>query len=116
VSGQVNAAAALPPGERNADTHWMGGWVGPQNQSGRCEEEKNFLPVQESKPGRPARSPSLYRLSYSCIIIIIIMQFFVYLRADLTAQRPVRKQERVNMKERRKHTQTKDKNKKIYLI
>jgi hypothetical protein len=35
----------------------------PRNRSGRCGEE-NILPYRESKPGRPSRSPSLYRLSY----------------------------------------------------
>jgi hypothetical protein len=37
---------------------------GPQSQSGRCGEE-TILYCQESKSGRPARSPSLYRLSFS---------------------------------------------------
>jgi hypothetical protein len=36
---------------------------GPQNYSGRCEE-KNPCPCREPNPGRPARGPSLYRLSY----------------------------------------------------
>jgi hypothetical protein len=28
VSGQRHAPAALYPGERTPDTHWIGGWVG----------------------------------------------------------------------------------------
>jgi hypothetical protein len=30
VSGQIHAPAALPPGERTPDTHWIGGWVDPR--------------------------------------------------------------------------------------
>jgi hypothetical protein len=30
VSGQLHAPAALPPSERAAGTHWIGGWVGPR--------------------------------------------------------------------------------------
>jgi hypothetical protein len=37
---------------------------GPQSQSGRCGEDKNLLHGWESNTGRPARSSSLYRLSY----------------------------------------------------
>jgi hypothetical protein len=60
--GQLHATVALPPG-------WSPRYpldrklFRAQNRSGRCGEEKNLaLPVIES--GRPARSPSLYRLSY----------------------------------------------------
>jgi hypothetical protein len=35
----------------------------PQSRSGRCGGEKN-LALPEIESGRPARSPSLYRLSY----------------------------------------------------
>jgi hypothetical protein len=38
-----------------------------QRQSGRCGEEK-ILHCRESNPGRPARNPSLYRLSYSIYV------------------------------------------------
>jgi hypothetical protein len=30
VSGRLHASAALPIGERAPDTHWIGGWVGPE--------------------------------------------------------------------------------------
>jgi hypothetical protein len=30
VSGQLHAAATLPPRERDPGTHWIGGWVGPR--------------------------------------------------------------------------------------
>jgi hypothetical protein len=29
VCGQIHAPAALPPGVRAPDTHWIGGWVDP---------------------------------------------------------------------------------------
>jgi hypothetical protein len=37
---------------------------GLQSRSGHCDEQKNSSPRRESKPDRPARSQSLYRLSY----------------------------------------------------
>jgi hypothetical protein len=37
---------------------------GPQSRSGRGVEEKSSSPRQESNPDRPARSQSVYRLSY----------------------------------------------------
>jgi hypothetical protein len=30
VSGQLNAAAALPPGEEAHGAYWIGGWVSPR--------------------------------------------------------------------------------------
>jgi hypothetical protein len=30
VSGQLYVPAALPTGERDSGTHWIGGWVGPR--------------------------------------------------------------------------------------
>jgi hypothetical protein len=37
---------------------------GPQSCSGRCREEKISCPCRRSNHGRPARSPSLYRLRF----------------------------------------------------
>jgi hypothetical protein len=54
------------PRERAPGTHWIGGWVVPR--AGLDDEERiNFLtlPGLELQPlCRPARSQSLYRLSY----------------------------------------------------
>jgi hypothetical protein len=50
VSGQLYAPAALPPGTEPPGTHWIWGWVNPQIWSGRCEEEKNLLPLPEIEP------------------------------------------------------------------
>jgi hypothetical protein len=46
-------------GEGASGTHWIGNWVGSSAESGRCEEERNILPLSRIKPrflDRPARS------------------------------------------------------------
>jgi hypothetical protein len=47
-------------------THWIGGWVGPRAGLDDVENRKFLtLPGQKLRfLGRPARSHSLYRLSY----------------------------------------------------
>jgi hypothetical protein len=62
----VNATfRALYPRERHG-THCVGGWVGPRATLGTCK--KNLVPTPppppDSIPDCPARSKSLYRLSY----------------------------------------------------
>jgi hypothetical protein len=55
------------PGGRAPGTHWIGGWVGPRAGLDYMEKRKFLtLPGLELRPlRRPARSQSLYRLSYS---------------------------------------------------
>jgi hypothetical protein len=53
----------LYPQGNSPQTHWMGGWMGPWICLDAVEDRK-ILHFRESKPGRPARSPPLYRLSY----------------------------------------------------
>jgi hypothetical protein len=66
VSGQLHAPAVLPPGK----SPWYPFYRrlgGPQNRSGRYREVKFFYPTGTRTPtphSRPARSQSLYRLSY----------------------------------------------------
>jgi hypothetical protein len=60
VSGQQHALATLYPQERPG-THCSGGWVGPRVGLDRCEKSR---PTGIRSPDRPARSQSLYRLSY----------------------------------------------------
>jgi hypothetical protein len=60
VRGQRQAPAALHPRERPG-THCTGGWFGPRAGLDRCG--KSRLTWIRS-PDRPARSQSLYRLSY----------------------------------------------------
>jgi len=60
MSGQQYAPAALYPREKSG-THFTRGWVGPRtvvNGGGKSR------PYRDSIPDRPARSQSLYRLSY----------------------------------------------------
>jgi hypothetical protein len=63
VNGQLHAPAALPPRKYPPVTHWIGGWVDPRVGLDAVEKRK-LLQCRESNPGRPARNPSLYRLSY----------------------------------------------------
>jgi hypothetical protein len=66
VSGQLHAPASLSLGKspRYPFYRRLGG---PQRRSGRYGEVKIFYPIgtrTPAPPGRPARSQSLYRLSY----------------------------------------------------
>jgi hypothetical protein len=63
VSGQLHAPAALP-GKITLGTHWLGGWMDPRACLGTMKKRK-ILPLPGMEPSSPARSPSLYRLSYS---------------------------------------------------
>jgi hypothetical protein len=69
LAGGVLSASCpgrFTPGERAAGTLWIGGWVGPRTGMDAVEKRK-FFPVSglELQPlYRPARSQSLYRLSY----------------------------------------------------
>jgi hypothetical protein len=65
VSSQLHTPAALPLPEilsRYSLDRRLGR---PQSRSGHCgEEKKKHFPCRKLNPGRPARSPSLYRLRY----------------------------------------------------
>ena len=60
MRGQHQAPAVLHPRERPG-THCTGGWVGPRAGLDRCGKSR---PTGIRSPDRPARSQSLYRLSY----------------------------------------------------
>ena len=60
VGGQRHAPAALPPGRRPG-THCIGGWLVPSPDLDGCE---NLALTGIRSPERPARSESLYGLSY----------------------------------------------------
>jgi hypothetical protein len=74
VSDQLYYPAALPPGKRcryQLDRK-LGG---PQNRSGQGAEEKNSQPPPGNESptnDRPARSQSLYRLSYHGVVKVKI--------------------------------------------
>jgi hypothetical protein len=63
-SGQLHAPAALPPGkEPSPGIHWVGGLVGPRAGLNTMEKRK-ILTLAGIDPCGPARSTSLYELSY----------------------------------------------------
>ena len=59
VGGQRHASAALP--RERPGTHCVGGWVVPRAGLDGCGKSR---PTGIRSPDRPARSESLYRLSY----------------------------------------------------
>jgi hypothetical protein len=65
--GWVVSVAPLPrftPGGRTPGTNWIGDWVGPRAGLDAGARRKIPCPCQGSNPGRPARSQTLYCLSY----------------------------------------------------
>jgi len=72
VRGQRYAPAALYPGERPG-THFTGGWVGPR---AGLDGQKISSPL-ELELDRPARSQSLYRLSYPAHLLVIVSYTFL---------------------------------------
>jgi hypothetical protein len=60
VGGQRHAPAALP--RERPGTHCIGGWVGPTAGVDGCGKSRPLTGIRS--PDRPARSESLYRLSY----------------------------------------------------
>ena len=60
VGGQRHAPVALPPGKTQYPSYRRLGW--PQCRSRRFLE--NLAPTWIRSPDRPARSESLYQLSY----------------------------------------------------
>jgi hypothetical protein len=61
----VTPQPRFTPGERTSGTHWIGGWVGPRAGLDARARRKILCPCRGSKPDRPARSQTLYCLSYS---------------------------------------------------
>jgi hypothetical protein len=62
AGGQRHAPATLPPGKR-AGNNYIGGWVGPRAGLDECGNSRP-PPTEIPSPDLPARSKSLYRLSY----------------------------------------------------
>jgi hypothetical protein len=62
----ASRSGRFTPGEIAPGNHWIGGWVGPRTGLDDVEK-RQFLPtpgLELGSLGRPARSQSLYRLSY----------------------------------------------------
>ena len=66
----ATSAPPSPPPRERAGTHCTWGWVGPQGRSRRVE---NLVSTGIRSPARPARSESLYRLSYRARAVYEIM-------------------------------------------
>jgi hypothetical protein len=68
VGGEWSASRPchFTPGEGASGTHWLGSWVGPRASLDDAEEKKFLTPpgLELRLLSRPARSQSLYRLSY----------------------------------------------------
>jgi hypothetical protein len=64
VSGQLHDQAAYPIGKEPPSTYWVGDWVGPKAVLDAVEYRNISCPYRESNPDCPARSLSLYPLSY----------------------------------------------------
>jgi hypothetical protein len=74
----------LYPWERHS-THCTGGWVGPGAGLNRCGKPR---PTESRSPDLPARSESLYRLSYPSFAYIIIYNRTQYLSLIRVFVRP----------------------------
>jgi hypothetical protein len=63
VGGEWSASR---PFRFTTGTHWIGGWVDPRASLDDVEKKKflTFPGLELRQLGRPARSQSLYRLSY----------------------------------------------------
>jgi hypothetical protein len=62
--GSASRPGCFTPRERAPFTHWIGGWVGTRVGLDAASKRKIPSTRLESKPDRPVRSQSLYRLSY----------------------------------------------------
>jgi hypothetical protein len=64
-------------GERALATHWIRDWVGPGTRLDNVEKRQFLtLPGLELRPpGRPARSQSLYRLSYPGFLLYLVVGY-----------------------------------------
>jgi hypothetical protein len=85
VSGQRHAPPRprFTPRERTPDTHCTVGWVGPRADLDTEARGKIFLPlpgIEPRSPGRPARSQTLYCLSYQAptLQLLTVSYFHIF--------------------------------------
>jgi hypothetical protein len=60
---QASRPSRFTPAENAPSAHLIRDWVGPRAGLDATEKKKMTCPCRESKPGSPARSNSLHRLS-----------------------------------------------------
>jgi hypothetical protein len=79
MSGELHAPAALPPGKEPPGTHRIGHRVNPRAGLDDVEKRKFLtLPGLEFRSiGRPARSQSLYRLSYPGSVVRVVALYIL---------------------------------------
>jgi hypothetical protein len=65
----VSRPCCFTPRERAPGTHWIGGWVSTRAVLDAVSKRKIPNSCRNSNPDHPARSQSLYRLSYGAIFI-----------------------------------------------
>jgi hypothetical protein len=63
--------------------HWIGGWMGPTVGLEVVENRKISCPWRETKPGRPARSPSVCRPSYPVTYAVRVVKIRVGLTRSI---------------------------------
>jgi hypothetical protein len=79
VSGQRHATAALYPRGKDPRYPMYRRLGGPQSRSGHRGSRKNLLPppgIEPRSPGRPARSQTLYWLSYPGSTLTFICYYY----------------------------------------
>jgi hypothetical protein len=97
ASGQIHNQVALPPGKQPPFPLHRG-WLGPIAGMDIVEKRNISCPGRKSNSGRPARSRTLYRLSYTgsfqhlsaCIIYLgDIMHITVHGKVALMPQKNI---------------------------
>jgi hypothetical protein len=64
------------PVERAPGAYWLGGRLSPRASLDAVEWRIIYFLCQETNPGRPSRSPSLYQLSYPSSCTVTETTFF----------------------------------------
>jgi hypothetical protein len=78
----VTPKPRFTPGERTSGTHCTGGWVGPR--AGLDAEARGKIPCRGSNPDRPARSQTLFCLSYHDSSFKLQLQsIYIYIPTEL---------------------------------
>jgi hypothetical protein len=77
MSGQLHDPAALTPGERALDTHWLGGWMGPRAGLDDVERRK-FLTLQYSNSDPSLVQPVANRYIDCAIMALLLLLLLLF--------------------------------------